>query len=96
MSSQKINQQHDPLQESLDLIKKSQEEFLQHPFWKELQCDPETFFFAVKRHIQNLDVPSTQLKKQIEQAQWNLQTQLREQSAKTTLDYIPTYSSLRV
>ncbi len=87
---------HDPFEKSFELLKKSQEEFYQDPFWQELKCSPDIFFAAVQNHIQQLNIPAQQLKQRLEEAQWNLQTQLKENSMRRVSIFFQHGSKLRV
>ena len=47
----------DIAEEALKLLEKENQEFQNHPVWKNLNCKPEELFEAVKKHVSTLNVP---------------------------------------
>lgn len=57
MNRQTLKKEKDPAEEALALLEKENREFKDHWVWKELQCSPEEFFGALKKHVQTMNIP---------------------------------------
>lgn len=58
----------DRSEEILAAFEKEEKEFRNHWVWKNLNCSPEEFFKALKRHVHTLKIPPAEWEKELKKA----------------------------
>jgi hypothetical protein len=82
---------NDKSEEILANFEKEEKEFRNHWVWKELNCSPEDFFKAIKKHVENLKLSPAEWERALSKAK--LASRIRAIEHRQTYPQLNTYLS---